>query len=90
MKKIVTIVVAGMLLATAGAAFSAEKKIDPKELFETKCGSCHSADRPKSVRRSAQDWEATVMRMKDDHGCDITNAEAKMIIDYLAKHYGAK
>ncbi len=62
--------------------------VDAKSLFEEKCSICHSSERPKSKRKTYDEWEATVTRMKDVNGCPITDEEAKIIIDYLAKHYG--
>ena len=69
--------------------YGAEKgKVDAKAFFEQKCSTCHSIDRPKSKKKTAKEWESTVMRMKNVNGCPITDEEAKIIIDYLAKNYG--
>lgn len=59
-----------------------------KALFEEKCGMCHPIDRAKSLKKSREGWEATVMRMKNRNAAPITEEEAKKIIDYLAKTYG--
>ncbi len=71
-------------------AFAEEQgdKVDVKKLFENKCSSCHSADRPKAKRKTKEGWETTVMRMKNVNGCSITDEEAAMIINYLAEEYG--
>lgn len=60
---------------------------DPKGLFERKCGLCHSIERPKSMRMTRDEWKKTVMRMQE-HARVFTDAEAEIIIDYLAEHYG--
>ena len=69
-------------------ASSQGEKINVEQLFEKKCSICHSIDRPKSKKKSKEKWEATVMRMKNNNGCPITDEETKMIIDYLAEEYG--
>ncbi len=66
----------------------ATSTVDAKSLFEEKCSICHSLERPKSKEKTYDEWEATVTRMKDVNGCPITDEEAKIIIDYLAKNYG--
>jgi hypothetical protein len=63
-------------------------KINPGQLFESKCSVCHSIDRPKSKNKTKEEWKTTVMRMKNSNSCPITDEEAKMIIDYLAEEYG--
>jgi hypothetical protein len=65
--------------------YSAE---DAKALFEKKCSGCHSSDRPKSKQKTAEEWQTTVMRMKNVNGCAITNEEAQIIIEYLTITYG--
>jgi hypothetical protein len=76
-------VVSGLSVYGAG-----ESKEDAKVLFEQLCSICHSIDRPKSERKTAKEWENTVMRMKNVHGCPIRDDEAKIVIDYLSKNYG--
>jgi hypothetical protein len=65
-----------------------QKGADAKGLFEGKCGACHSIERPKSKNKTKQEWESTVMRMKNVNHVPITDQEAKIIIDYLAEHFG--
>ncbi len=89
MKKLTVSLLGIAFLALLGATvYSAEKpKVDAKALFEQKCSTCHSIDRPKSKKKTAKEWENTVMRMKNVNGCPITDEEAKIIIDYLSKNY---
>ncbi len=66
-------------------AYSQTKDADNKSLFEKKCSTCHSIDRPKSKKKTEDEWKKTVMRMKNVNGAAITDEEAKKIIDYLSK-----
>ena len=59
-----------------------------KKLFEQKCSICHSIERPKSKVKTRKEWETTVTRMRNDHDAPITDDEARVIIEYLAKHCG--
>ena len=76
------------LLVSVSPAYGEEKKVEAKSLFEDKCSSCHSIDRPKSKKKTKEGWEKTVMRMKNVNGCPITDDQAKMIIHYLSENYG--
>jgi cytochrome c5 len=89
MNKAIVYLAAGLFL-TVTSVYAADKpSADAKALFEGKCGTCHSIDRPKAKNKSAAEWEKTVMRMKSN-GCSLSNDEAKAIIDYLADNYGPK
>lgn len=73
-------------LATAWCA-AAQKEAPPgKALFENSCGKCHSLDRPKSKKKTTEEWETTVLRMKKG-GAPITDDEAKLIVNYLSETY---
>ena len=81
----------GALVVVIGvtSGYGGEKKeADAKGLFEGKCSACHSIERPKSKNKTMQEWESTVMRMKNVNHGPITDQEAKIIIDYLAEHFG--
>jgi cytochrome c5 len=58
---------------------------DPKAkaLFESKCSACHALSRPLGKNKDRDGWTKTVVRMQKVNGCDITDAEAKTIVDYL-------
>jgi len=90
-------VVFAMIAAFAGAtAASAEEK--PIELkpgpgldkVEGNCGACHSLDyiQMNSPFLSAAGWDAEVTKMIKAFGAPITDADAKLIADYLTKNYG--
>ena len=90
MKTTAVIFVSALLLAAGptGAIGQGESSQDGKALFEKKCNICHSAGKATSKRKTAKDWEATVVRMKDKNGAPVSAEEAKSIIAHLAKHHG--
>jgi mono/diheme cytochrome c family protein len=65
-----------------------ESKADAKALFEQKCSTCHGIEISRSKKKTSNEWQSTVIQMKDVNGAPITDDEAKDIIDYLSKHYG--
>ncbi len=89
MKKLTVYILGIALLAVFSPSVYGEEKGQngAKAIFEQKCSICHSIERPKSKKKTAKEWESTVMRMKDVNGCPITDEEAKSIIDYLSKNY---
>lgn len=79
--------VAGIFfLATGWCLAAAVSGSSGETLFENNCGKCHKIDRPKAKKKTRAEWETTVLRMKKN-GAEITDAEAKLIIDYLAETY---
>ena len=68
----------------------AQEKIDAKVLFEKKCRACHNTSRAKSLNKTKEEWTKTVTECKERRNSNITNDEAKIIIDYLTKTYGTK
>jgi len=86
-KKILSVLFAGVFfLSPAGCLAAKEAVSDGKTLFENTCGKCHSIDRPKAKKKTKSEWETTVLRMKKN-GATLTDAEARLIIDYLANTY---
>ncbi len=75
------------LLSMASASGEVEK-VNAEQLFETKCGLCHSINRPKSKMKTSEGWKSTVMRMKNINGAPLSDEEANMIIGYLSENYG--
>ena len=87
-------------VACAAAALSAAQAEEPTvplkdapghELVEGNCGACHSLDyiRTNSPFMTAKVWEAEVTKMINAFGAPIEPADAKAIIDYLARNYGS-
>lgn len=67
---------------------SAGGEKDAQLLFERKCGTCHSIEKPKSRKKTKAEWEKTVMRMKNVNMAPISSKEARLIVDYLVRSYG--
>ena len=57
---------------------------------QTNCGRCHSLDYipMNSPFLNAAGWNAEVTKMIKAMGAPIGDADAKSIVDYLAKNYG--
>ncbi|MBI5639506.1 MAG: hypothetical protein HZA17_03685 [Nitrospirae bacterium] len=77
------------LLAVSGAIIYGQEDAagDARALFEGKCSACHSTDVPKAEKMSIKGWEETVEQMRR-YGCRLSDSEAKVIIEFLAKNYG--
>lgn len=76
------------LLFVSSQHISAGEEKDAGLLFERKCGTCHSIDKPKSKNKTKAEWEKTVTRMKNVNMAPISSKEARLIVDYLATSYG--
>jgi cytochrome c5 len=103
MKTLLAIALTGMLGAGIAYAVSGEsrhaitlpetrvelKSGEGLQKVETFCNICHSLDyitmQPKF---SKAQWTATVNKMIKVMGAQINEEDAKLIIDYLAVHYG--
>ncbi len=95
MKKTATCISGIMFLAMSGLqpCGAVETKTDAndgKALFEKKCSVCHNLEKSTSKMKAPVEWEKTVKRMIESRGAKITDEEAKIITDYLAKNYGNK
>ena len=62
-----------------------------KEIVENSCNACHSLDyiQINSPFLSDKQWEASVNKMIKTFGAPIEEGEAKQILGYLTKVYGA-
>jgi mono/diheme cytochrome c family protein len=85
-----------LVTAVAAGAFADEqpvqlKKAEGLDKVEGNCASCHSLDYVlmNSPFPSAAVWDATVTKMIKAFGAPIDDADAKVIADYLKKHYGS-
>ena len=63
-----------------------------KAIVEAKCVQCHFLHRPTQMRWSRNNWEQKIAwmreRIHDKPGAqDLTDQEAKIVVDYLASHY---
>lgn len=62
--------------------------VDAKAVFETKCSACHNLERTTNKTKTQEGWQKTVMRMKNKKKAQISDDDAKIITEYLAKTYG--
>lgn len=65
-----------------------QEKVDARALFENKCSICHKTDRATSKKKTPQEWQITVTRMKDVRKAPINDKEAAVITKYLSDNYG--
>ncbi|MBP6940663.1 MAG: hypothetical protein KBB65_02725 [Syntrophorhabdaceae bacterium] len=75
-------------LIVSAAPATGQEKVDPKALFEAKCGTCHKLDRTTSKTKTPKEWQATVTRMKDVRKAPVNDEEAAIITKYLSENYG--
>jgi mono/diheme cytochrome c family protein len=62
-----------------------------RDKVEANCVACHSLDYivANSPFMNRQVWDAEVTKMIKAFGAPISDADAKVIVDYLAANYGA-
>lgn len=92
------VVAAILLVACLAAACGSDQSSQPsagsgapslsgEQLLEQRCGSCHAVTRATQSRMTLAEWESTVERMVRS-GASLTDAEAQVLTQYLAKRYG--
>lgn len=78
---------AGLLLLGAGSTLAA-----PPTLLLQKCGACHPGtqklERISNIRKSPEGWDMTIVRMGVWHRVQVTRAERKALVKYLADTQG--
>jgi sulfite dehydrogenase (cytochrome) subunit B len=85
-----------LLLGMALTAHAGEPPVPLKtapghDVVENNCTACHSLDylRTNANFLDRQGWKAEVNKMIKVFGADISPANAAVIVDYLARNYGA-
>jgi competence ComEA-like helix-hairpin-helix protein len=80
--------VATSILAGLAVAGSAQELPKGKggDLLDTKCTSCHTLARV-TIEKSRDQWEESVKAMIG-YGAELTPAEEKTVVEYLAKYFG--
>lgn len=68
---------------------------DGKRIVLTKCAQCHDTQRIANAREDRARWQETVQTMRDYVGSvtdakDLTDQEAKIVVDYLAANLAPK
>lgn len=71
-----------MMPKQAGAA------VDAETIISGKCTTCHSADRIRDTKRTAEQWRVVVDE-EVDRGLDLTRAEKAAVTSWLTKKFGA-
>ncbi len=79
----------GSLGAAAGEESVKLQDAPGRDLVVARCAVCHSVDYVQMnapvLDRAA--WEKSVRKMIDQFGAPISEADAKIILDYLGTHY---
>ncbi|HYR92217.1 MAG TPA: hypothetical protein VE422_49690 [Terriglobia bacterium] len=82
------ILVTAALAALAFGAGQAQLPDDPgKKILEGACTACHNLDRIVSKQYDKDSWEGIVQSMRDK-GASVSDDEAPLLVDYLAKNFG--
>ena len=84
------------LVLAATIVVAAEQQVELKpgagrDKVEANCVACHSLDYiiANSPFMNRQVWDAEVTKMIKAYGAPISDADAKVIVDYLVANYGA-
>lgn len=84
------------LALCASIVLAAEQRVvlkdgPARQKIEANCGSCHSLDyiQANSPFMTRAVWEAEVTKMIKAYGAPVSDEDAKDIVDYLGKNYGA-
>ncbi len=59
---------------------------DGAALLEERCSVCHPSARPKSKKKTPEQWESTVTRMMGK-GANLNTEEKKILVDHLSSTY---
>ena len=80
---------AGQITLPADHPFGALKPGAGSEIAQRSCGLCHSTDyivtQPPGDQKQ---WDGVVTKMIKVYGAPLSDADAKVIAEYLARHYG--
>ena len=79
------------LPALAGEDAIALKEAPGRDVVVNNCAACHSLDyiQTNAPFPTQKVWDAEVTKMIKVFGAPIGDADAKAIVDYLAKNYGS-
>ena len=76
------------LTLMAGSASAQLPDTTGKAETEKACSQCHELERSYSLRQNRAGWEETVQKMVT-LGAKMSDADVKLVTDYLAAHYAA-
>ena len=60
-----------------------------KQILLNTCTMCHNLQRIKNGRRSAEEWEETLLAMLNE-GAPVSDEQFPVIHDYLSRHFGVE
>ena len=69
--------------ATGGGAIEEKSDAQAKALFEKKCSQCHPLERILKTQKGDDWWRATVKRMSEMPGADISGDDTAHIMQYI-------
>jgi mono/diheme cytochrome c family protein len=77
--------------ALAGEDAITLKDAPGRDVLLNNCAACHSLDyvQTNSPFPTQKLWDAEVTKMIKVYGAPISDSDAKVIVDYLAKNYGS-
>jgi sulfite dehydrogenase (cytochrome) subunit B len=78
-------------LAQAGEETVRLNEAPSRDITTARCAMCHSLDyiQLNAAVMDRAGWERSVRKMIDRFGAPISDEEARLIIDYLAKQYSS-
>jgi mono/diheme cytochrome c family protein len=81
--------VAILICAASASAFTgSEPKSDrARQLFLDACTACHTLERVKTQRLTAQEWRQVTAGMISE-GIALTDDEVTLVVEYLEKNFG--
>jgi len=82
----ITVMTACVVL-TCGCA--PQSTATPVQIIKTQCTKCHNTDRIKAAKFDVDGWTAIIWRMRGQ-GAQLTDAEAKAVIGFLAGGGGSQ
>jgi mono/diheme cytochrome c family protein len=87
----IAIVLMASLPAMAGEDTIALKEGPGRDVLLNNCAACHSLDyiQTNAPFPTQKVWDAEVTKMIKVFGAPIGDADAKIIVDYLANNYGS-
>lgn len=80
---------AALFMSVAPAAAQTFPDGPGKDILEKKCSTCHAPEQVTTFGRSAEEWHEVVVNMVD-LGAEVNEAEAKVLVEYLAKNWPLK
>ena len=88
MLRLTTALIVILAVANTSAPAGAFDQTTAEKVFQSECSTCHPVDRALKKTKDRAGWEKSVERMKGYAGGLITDDEAGLIVEYLARVRG--